>query len=327
MTFMTISSRIDQEINRAWESSASLTATCLLMLVAFLVSLIGIAADHRIITGVPAWLKPAKFAISTAIFTGTLAWFFRFITVWPKFVSAMGWIIGVIITLEVALIDIQAMRGTTSHFNVATPADGILFSVMGTAIGILWLASIGVLAALFHQKFADQSFGWSLRLGMLITILGSASGGLMLRATHEQTEVMRTGQSITSHGGHTVGAPDGGPGLPGLGWSSRHGDLRIPHFFGMHGIQIMPLLYWLVLRRRNIHASHLGVRLIFTMAISYCALVAILAWQALRGQSIIEPDETTVAIMSVWLAGTAAALMLSRISDKRAISSTALSGL
>ena len=46
------------------------------MLVAAGAALVGMLVDPRIITGAPAWLKPFKFAISTAIYSLTLAWIF-----------------------------------------------------------------------------------------------------------------------------------------------------------------------------------------------------------------------------------------------------------
>src|SRR5262245_39895725 len=132
---------IEKVIRDAWSANAPLTATALLMVAALIPSVAGIFLDDRIIAGAPAWLKPAKFAISTAVFCGTLAWLYRYITVWPRFLRAMGWLISVVTVLEVAIIDVQAARGTTSHFNVATHLDGVLFAIMGSAIALLWLAT------------------------------------------------------------------------------------------------------------------------------------------------------------------------------------------
>src|SRR5215470_11926985 len=100
-------SAITKEVRKAWSDTVPLTATCLIMLVAFVASAAGVFLDHRVITGVPAWLKPAKFAVSTAIYCGTLAWLYRYISVWPRFVAAMGWVVSVVVVLEVAIIDLQ----------------------------------------------------------------------------------------------------------------------------------------------------------------------------------------------------------------------------
>jgi hypothetical protein len=278
------------------------------MLVALIGSCIGIAVDPRIITGMPAWLKPAKFAISTAIFAASIAWLYRYLTIWPAFLRALGWILSAVLIFEVAIIDMQAARGTTSHFNAATPRDTLLFAIMGVAIGFLWLASVGVLVALFRQKFQNPAWGWLLRLGMLVTVIGSAGGGLMLRPTPEQVAAMRATHSVTAVGGHTVGAPDGGPGLTGLGWSMQHGDLRVPHFFGLHGLQLIPFLGWFATRRRRMQTERQQTGFAFIIAASYLALIGILSWQALRGQSIIDPDAVTLAALGIWLAASAVAI-------------------
>ena len=289
---------------KLWAASSPLTATTLLMLAAFVVSVAGIFLDHRMIAGFPACLKPAKFAISTAIFSATIAWLFSQMDVWPRFLRVLGWTLSIILILEVGLIDVQAARGTTSHFNVATPLDGALFGIMGLSIVILLFASVGVVVALFRQKFSQPAWGWALRLGMLITVLGSATGGMMLRPTPSQAATLRAHNSVSAIGNHTVGAPDGGPGLPGTGWSTQHGDLRVPHFFGLHGVQAIAFLGWLIARRRGRQTE-----LVFTAAASYFALIAILTWQALRGQSIVGPDTAMLASIAIWLAATIAAVV------------------
>ncbi len=288
-----------------WKGSAPLTATGLLMIAALLVALAGLTLDPRIITGAPAWLKPAKFAVSIAIYTFTLAWIFTVIPEWPRARRTVGWMTAVAMIVEVVIIDLQAFRGTTSHFNVATAVDGVLFGIMGITIVVQTLSSIAVAVALWRHRFEDAALGWALRLGMIITIVGAMTGGLMTRPTRPQLDAARAGETMTVVGAHTVGAPDGGPGLPGTGWSTGHGDLRVPHFLGLHALQALPL-FALVLARRRMR-DVVRVRLTLIAAVSYFALYAILVWQALRGQSMLAPDPLTVTLFGVLVLGTAAA--------------------
>ena len=124
-------SRAAALLDRLWRGSPPLTAVGLLMLVVAGPSLVGVLVDPRIITGAPAWLKPFKFAISTAVYSLTLAWVFGWLSDWPRVRRVVGWTTAIVFVLEVAIIDTQAWRGTTSHFNVSTPLDRALFLVMG----------------------------------------------------------------------------------------------------------------------------------------------------------------------------------------------------
>jgi hypothetical protein len=204
-------------ISLFWKESRALTATAGIMLVDFLFTLMGMAFDPRTIGGAPAWLKPAKFGISTAIFAGSIAWLFQYL---PDFAKTKRWLgpaLAAILLVEIGIIDFQAARGTTSHFNVSTVEDAVLYSIMGTSIGVLWVLSVWIVVTLFRQTFHDPVWGWALRLGMLISVLGSASGGLMTMPTGEQRANLLRHEQVTSVGAHTVGAPDGGPGIAGVG--------------------------------------------------------------------------------------------------------------
>jgi hypothetical protein len=268
------------------------------MLVLLAGAAVGLAIDPRIITGAPAWLKPAKFAASIAIYTLTLVWIFTYLPEWVKARRWIGRITAGTLLLEMAIIGLQAWRGTTSHFNVATPLDLILWVLMGSAIVVQTLASIAVAVVLWRQTFQDRALGWALRLGLSISILGASGAGFMTRPTEAQLAEARAGHRMTVAGAHTVGAPDGGPGLPGTGWSREHGDLRVPHFFGLHAMQAIPLIA-LALRRR---AARFPLTLI--AAAGYTALFAILLAQALRGQPLSQPDATTAAALVAWALST-----------------------
>ena len=296
-------SRWTRLVSTLWRADAPLTATGLLMLVVLVASLVGVVADPRTITGMPAWLKPAKFAASIGIYTLTLAWVFTYLPEWGKTRRLVSWTTAATLPLEEAIIVAQAWRGTTSHFNVGTPLDLTLWTTMGVAIVVQTVTSIAVAFALWRQPFSDRALGWALRLGLSITILGASTGGLMTRPTAAQMAEAHVTRRMPVVGAHTIGAPDGGPGVPGTGWSLEHGDLRVPHFIGLHALQGLPLLALALRRRRWPDATR--VRVVFTAATSYAALFLILLWQALRGQALIHPDATTAAAFAAWIVLTA----------------------
>ncbi|HEX4915026.1 MAG TPA: hypothetical protein VFV51_13755, partial [Vicinamibacterales bacterium] len=223
-------------------ASPALTFTGVVMLGVLVLAAVGLAVDPRVVTGAPVWLKPAKFAASIAIYAATLAWIFTYLGQWPRLRRTVGWITAVVMAIEMAIIAGQAYRGTGSHFNAATPLDMMLFSIMGVAIVVQTLSTIAVAVALWRQHFQDAALGWALRLGMTITIVGAFTGGLMTTPTRAQLAAARAGEPMTIAGAHTVGAPDGGPGLVGTGWSTQHGDLRVPHFLGLHALQALPIV-------------------------------------------------------------------------------------
>src|SRR5690242_17497382 len=289
-------------LDHLWRGSRPLTAVGVLMVFAAVASIVGLLVDPRIITGAPAWLKPLKFAMSTAVYSLTLAWIFTFLPEWPRVRRVVGWTTAIVFVLEVSIIDAQAWRGTTSHFNVSTPVNMVLFLVMGGAIMLQTVVSVSVVVVLWRQRFTDKTLGWALRLGMAFTIIGALTGPLMTRPTKAQLADARLSGRMTTAGAHTVGAPDGGPGVPVTGWSREHGDVRVPHFIGLHAMQVLALVA-LGLRRWR-RPGAVRVKALLAAAASYELLFLLLLWEALRGHSFVAPGTPALASLALWATAT-----------------------
>jgi hypothetical protein len=274
------------------------------MLAAAAASVVGLVVDPRTIMGAPAWLKPFKFAISTAVYGLMLAWIFTQLPDRPRVRRAVGWTTAIVFVLEVAIIDVQAWRGTSSHFNAATGLDTMLYGIMGAAIAVQTVVSMALAVALWRTRLPDRALGWALRLGMTLTLAGALIGPLMTRPTEVQLEGARSGH-VERIGAHTVGGPDGGPGVPVTGWSREHGDLRVPHFIGLHALQVLALVAVGLGRRRRPERAR--VNAVLVASASYAALFLLSLWQALRGVSIAAPDATALASLGIWTVVTALA--------------------
>lgn len=280
-----------------------------LMLALGLLFAVLMLADPRIIEGAPAWLKPLKFAVSTAIYCATLAWVLRYLPDWPRLARRTAAVTAWVFVVEVALVALQAARGTTSHFNTSTSLNGAIFSVMGVAIAVQTVAAVAIAVALWRQPFVDRAMGWALRLGMTLAVAGASVGGMMTQPTAAQLAQARETRQMPRAGAHTVGAPDGGAGLPGTGWSLTHGDLRVPHFVGLHAMQALPFVAWLVTRRRGTRDSA-RVGVVVGAAVSYAALFALLLAQAMLGQPLIAPSGVVASALTAWTLGTVVLMLV-----------------
>ncbi len=313
---MTSRPRLTAELGRYRAASPLLVGVGLIALGVLGFALVGLVVDPRRITGSPAWLKPAKFAISSAIYCGTLAWLVASVSRPSRLLRAMGAFIGVMLALEVAIIAAQAARGTTSHFNRATPLDGALFAVMGLSVAALLVASAVFVFELCRASFPDRAWGWALRLGMLVSVLGATTGGFMLRPTAHQQAQAKVMGTIPIVGGHTVGGLDGGPGLPGMNWSRDHGDLRIPHFFGLHAVQAIPILAWLAFRGMRPRSSRTRIALVALISLSYSAWIVLLTAQAMAGRPLLSLDPLSLRAFGLWVILTSAGFVTVMVRER-----------
>ncbi|MDH4062991.1 MAG: hypothetical protein OEW19_01225 [Acidobacteriota bacterium] len=130
----------------------------LLMAIGFVAAAAAAPFDTRLILGINPWIKPMKFLSSIAIFLWTMAWFMA--EAEPRFarrLAILRWTMLTTLFGEIALIVMQATRGTTSHFNDATPFDAAVFGIMGGMITCNTLAVGALLTALRREPAGDRA--------------------------------------------------------------------------------------------------------------------------------------------------------------------------
>jgi hypothetical protein len=252
---------------------------------------VGAIVDPRQVTGTDVWFKPLKFALSTGIYSLALAWLIGRLPTGSR-MSRIARVAGTIsalgLAIELTIINGFALVGQTSHFNVSTPLHAAMWGVMAVSIVIVWSMTLLVGILLFRAPLGDAARTLAIRAGVVVALVGMALAFLMTGPTSAQLNDYR---GIV--GAHTIGVPDGGPGLPLLGWSTVGGDLRIPHFVGMHALQVLPLLLLalelLALRLPVLRDPRRRFRLTVVAVAGYAAALAVITAQALSGQSIVAP--------------------------------------
>jgi hypothetical protein len=222
------------------------------------------------VRGANTWFKPFKFGLSIAVFSFTMGWYTYELHA-PAIVSFYSWATIALLGFEVLYITLQAGKGQLSHYNGSTPVYKFLAIFMGVAAALvtLFTAYIGVLFLNAPLPNLPQYYVLSIRMGIFLFVFFAFQGATMgARSTH------------------TIGGAEGGPALPVLNWSTRHGDLRIAHFIGMHALQVLPLLSWYVFKN---YTLTLIAGLLYALLAAFCLL------RALKGKPTVRFNRAEVA--------------------------------
>ncbi|MGC4759356.1 hypothetical protein [Micromonospora trifolii] len=298
------------DVRRATRWSRPLMFLVSVMAVLGVVAVVGILVDPRVLTGAPIWLKPFKFAVSFVLYGATLAWMLSLLPRRSRAVERAVVVIVAVAVVENAWIVGQVIRGQASHFNDSTPVNTALFAAMGAAIMVLFFAHLVIGIVVLIQRIPDRVAATAVGWGLGLSLLG------MLAAVPMALPMQDPG--IEGIGGaHSVGVPDGGPGLPIVGWSTTGGDLRIGHFVGLHALQALPILAILLSRFATRLDERTRARLLVVAGGAYGVLTVLLTWQALREQPLLRPDAVTLAAVAALVAATATATGLVLVRRRR----------
>ncbi|MBX2963248.1 MAG: hypothetical protein KF687_12100 [Cyclobacteriaceae bacterium] len=230
--------------------------TGLIHFVLAIVFLLLMGVDARNVQLESVWLKPFRFAISISLFTWTYAWFTGFIQKHTRMIGVLNRLIATCMFIEIILISMQSVRGVDSHFNVSTPFDATVFSIMGGVIGFnaIVVAIWFVVFSLFEKGGVEyrSAIVW----GMFLFLLGNFSGYLLTRYGWPSTEAETAQHMVLTD------------------WKMNLKDLRISHALGLHAIQVLPFFQYVIGRFRIssffLHVAGIVYGISYVLAVIYC---------------------------------------------------------
>ena len=241
------------------------------LVLAILLSLYAMVNPVEVL-GINSMIKPIKFCISTTAYSWTMAYLLFYVNnqIKVKWYSILA---AFVMVYENGVIIVQAFRGKISHFNQSELVGGILYALMG--VMIVWLTTATLIISLrfiFQKTYSVSSpVALSIKIGLMMFVVFSFLGGYM--------SVINT---------HNVGGEIGQAGLPLLNWSTLFGDVRVAHFFGIHSLQVIPLLGYVMSTR--IHDESKAKTYIWAGALLYFSFICFTLYQALHGLPFLPLD-------------------------------------
>jgi hypothetical protein len=184
-------------------------------------------SPEAVLEGPIGFRKPMVFGLSAGFTLVTMGWLLKFYKSRPRLHTIMMSMMSAALVIEIIIIDLQRYRGLPSHFNMGTPLDTALWSIMG--LSILIFASVSTTQAIlsFGKLSGSPSMNLAIRTSMILFFFSQISGQLIV--SHGMEKVFVQGTFVLENIEHstTVG---------------EAGNLKLPHAISLHSIQALPLL-------------------------------------------------------------------------------------
>lgn len=186
--------------------------------------------DERTFQGISTWNKPFKFALSLAVYFASLACFANLLQ--PGYFNTLRgkWLTQtpiVCAVFEMSYILVQGARNDASHFNFTSPFYATMYGLMGIGAALMVVCCAWMGTSILRHRGATDPWVLAVGMGLIATcVLGGGFGGYLGGA-----------------GSHWVGeSTTDADGFAFVHWSRTGGDLRVAHFFGIHAMQMIPVV-------------------------------------------------------------------------------------
>ncbi|MCD0442029.1 hypothetical protein LO763_00105 [Glycomyces sp. A-F 0318] len=288
-----------------------------------LASLLAIPFDDRVIQGESVWIKAAKFGFSFAAYCLSLAWLLAHMTKLRRTGWVLGTLFAVISAAEVGVIVAAAAAGAYSHFNTSDDPFNQVVQFAFQFVPVMFMVNAAIAVVVLFQRIGDRAVTAVVRWGLILSTLGMFAAPFIVSVGGQGERVAEdaNGEQVVLNAAHGVGDPDGN-GMFLTGWSTTGGDMRVAHFIGLHGIQVLiglaMLLGFVAARRAWLRDDRARAAVVRWTAIGCLGVYATAVWQALRGQSFAAPDAASLAAYGASVLAAAAGIALAVRRARRA---------
>lgn len=228
-----------------------------IFIISFFIGLFISISDDRMVNGFSIWNTPLKYMLSTSITIWTFGWILEYLRS-KSLIRLFSWLIAISLSTVNIILSYRAIRLSENFYPSLNNNNQSLYFIMLLMIAIYSVTFILITIAFFQQKKMpiSQHYSWGIRMSLLCFLFIIITGGIMLW-----------------HRSHNFGGADTENGMILFNFSTRRGDIRVPHFMALHALQIIPILSYYLFNKKYQVVLFSVCYMLFTLTLLIMALL------------------------------------------------------